>query len=197
MLALALGKWDVREKMLLASAFFLFLHFYEEFGFPGGFPWVGMHVERGITDTDSSKWTLNDLNAMYGNFIFALLVYILPLFLPNVRVLTLAAAIFAFVEVLGHLFVFNIALKDFYNPGLITSVFGLLPISICFFAQNGISMFKGWDWVLAFAWIVFNYWLAFLSPISKWMLKFNDRYAFTQEEVMRGSRYINRCSKKR
>lgn len=190
-LALVLGNWDIREKMLLGSSFFIFLHFFEEFGFPGGFPYVGMKVELRITDMDPRHWPLNQANAMFGNFCFAVLVYLLPLFLPDVRFLTLAAAIFAFAEVLMHLVVFNIALKTWYNPGLLTAVFGLLPISLWYFSQVWEQHLYSWgDVGLAIVWIGFNYWLAFRSPIYKKLGKLSDRYAFTEAEVSRGKRYI-------
>lgn len=190
-LILALGNWDLRQKMLLGSTFFIFLHFFEEFAFPGGFPYVGVKVELGIKDMDTSKWPLNQVNALFGNFCFAVLVYILPLFLSNVRFLTLAAAIFAFAEVLMHLVVFNIALKKWYNPGLLTAVFGLLPISLFYFSQVWSQhLYSGKDLILALVWIVFNYWLTFRSPIYKDLGKMSDRYGFTEEEVNRGKRYM-------
>lgn len=36
--ALAIGNWDLRQRTILASTAILFLRFFEEFGFPGGFP---------------------------------------------------------------------------------------------------------------------------------------------------------------
>lgn len=191
-LILILGDWDVREKMLLGSSFFIFLHFFEEFGFPGGFPYIGMKVELRISDMDPRNWPLNQVNALFGNFCFAILVYLLPLFLPDVRFLTLAAAIFAFAEVLMHLIVFNIALKTWYNPGLLTAVFGLLPISLFYFSKIwGQHLYHWEDAALAILWIAFNYWLAFRSPIYKKLGKMSDRYAFTEMEVKRAERYIN------
>ncbi|MGN0406534.1 MAG: HXXEE domain-containing protein [Bariatricus sp.] len=193
-LILALGSWDLKEKTLLASAVIIFLHFFEEFGFPGGFPWVGMRVERGIKDTDTKNWPFNQAAAMWGNFCFAVLVYIMPLFLPDIRFLTLAAVIFAFAEVLMHAFVFNIALKDYYNPGLLTAVFGLLPVSVFYLIKTWEQqLYTGADLAAAIAWIVFNYWLSFLSPVYKQLLKLNDQYAFTADDVLRAERYISRC----
>lgn len=68
-------------------------------------------------------------NIFFGNEWFALSVYLLPLLVPRVRVFTLAAIVFAFA-VLMHLFNFNIAIKVWYNPGMETAVFGLLPVSL-------------------------------------------------------------------
>lgn len=188
---LAIGEWDMREKMLLGSAAVLFLHFFEEFGFPGGFAPMGMRVELGITDHDPRHWPLNQVNSMVGNWLFAVLVYLLPLFLPDVRFLTLAAAIFGFFEVLMHATVFNIAVKTWYNPGLLTAVFGLLPVSVWYFAGIwGQNPYRVTDLVLALVWVGFNYWLGFRSPLYKKLGERSDRYAFTPEEVSKGARFL-------
>lgn len=80
-------------KLLLAANMVLLLHFFEEFGWPGGFPWMGMKVLMGSSEMDSSKWNCNNLSSMFGNWGFLLMVYVLPLCLPDVRFLTLAAMI--------------------------------------------------------------------------------------------------------
>ena len=192
-LILCLGSFGIREKMLLTSSIFIFMHFFEEFGFPGGFPWIGMRIELGIKNSDTSKWPLNQVNAMFGNFCFAVLVYLLPLFLPEVKFLTSAAAVFAFAEVLMHLIFFNIKLKTLYNPGLLTAVFGLLPVSVWYLNQTlGRGIFGWLDWVLAFAWIAFNYWLAFRSPIYKKLGNLSDKYGFATEDIKKSETYMKK-----
>lgn len=189
---LTVGGWNNREKMLLGSAAVLFLHFFEEFGFPGGFASVGMKVELHITDRDARLWPLNQLNSMIGNWLFAILVYLLPIFLPDVKFMTLAAAVFGFVEVLMHAVIFNAALKKWYNPGLATAIFGLLPISIWYLSIIwGQRLYSMGDIALAIIWIAFNYWLVFRSPLYKRLGAMSDRYAFTPEEVARGDRFVN------
>lgn len=188
---LVIGNWDTRQKMLLGSSAIIFLHFFEEFGFPGGFAPIGMRVELRITDPDAQHWPLNQLNAMVGNWLFAVLVYLLPLFLPNVKFLTLAAAMFGFLEVLMHAGVFTIALKKGYNPGFATAVFGLLPISLWYFSTIwGRHLYAGTDIALAIVWMVFNYWLGFRSPLYQKLGNMSDRFAFTPEEVARGNRFV-------
>lgn len=124
------GNWTLLQQTLLASLVILHLHFYEEMGFPGGFPWIGMKIELHLADDDSRKWDLNQASSFFGNEWFAVVVYLLPLFLPQVHFLALAAIIFAFAEVAMHLFYFNWAMKVWYNPGLLTALLGLLPISV-------------------------------------------------------------------
>lgn len=186
---IALGNWDQRIELLLFSLLFIQLHFFEEFMFPGGFPWAGMKAERGNTDPDTSHWELNDLSSFWGNEWFAIAVYVLPIFLPQVPFLTLAAFAFAFAELLMHLVFFNIRLRTWYNPGLFTTVVGLVPVSLMWLVPN-VGAFGVLDWVLAIAWIAFNYWMAFVGPVFK---KFgaNKRYSFQRDMIMRSERHMN------
>lgn len=189
-LILALGNWNFTQKILLCSMIFIQLHFFEEFGFPGGFPWIGMKVEMKMVENDPKKWPLNNASAFWGNQWFAVFVYLLPLFLPQVRFLTLAAIIFAFAELIMHLGFFNIALKTWYNPGSFTAVFGLVPLSLVYLYKTlGTGLYSWMDLIIAFIWILFNYWMAFRSPIYKYLGK-KSEYAFSNEEVNRASKYM-------
>lgn len=46
---------DMTQKLLWLSIAVLFLHFFEEFGFPGGFPLMGMKVLMKSREKDSTK----------------------------------------------------------------------------------------------------------------------------------------------
>lgn len=167
------------QKMLLASILVLLLHFFEEFYVPGGFPYMGVKVLLGKDERDPKKWNCNNLSSMYGNWGFLLLVYVLPLFVPNVKFLLLAPMLFNFAELLMHLLAFNIRLRKCYNPGMITGVFFLPPISIYYFASVfEASMYAWYDYVLAVVWFIFVFWLSFRSPIY-WSLGKKEGYDFT------------------
>ena len=188
-LVLALGDWTFESKIILASTIFIFLQFFEEFAWPGGFAPMAMKVELKLDSSDPKEWPLNNLSAWYGNWWFALSVYFLALFLPDIHFLTLAVVLFSFAELLMHGLFFPIALKKIYNPGLLTTLIGLVPLSIAFFVGTDLS-FSWLDYLLALGWIGLNYWLAFQSPIYKTLGKSSDRYAFSEEEVARGEKYL-------
>ena len=177
------------QKLLLASIITLFLHFFEEFGWPGGFAYMGVKLLLGSDEKDSAKWNSNNLSSMYGNWGFLLLIYVLPLFVPAASVFTLAAMMFNFAELLMHLILFNVRLKQCYNPGLITAVFGLTPISLYYFTSVfDASMFVWYDYALAVLWFAFVFWLCFRSPLYWWLGKkegypFTKRTAFGQFKV--------------
>ena len=161
---------DLVTKLLLASIAVLFLHFFEEFGFPGGFPWMGVKVLLGSREKDSTKWNCNNLNSMFGNWGFLVLVYVLPLVLPDMHFLLLAAMIFSLMELVMHLILFNVKQRTLYNPGLVTGVFMLAPLSIYYFANIYDAGFFVWsDYILAPLWCVVVFLFSFRSPLYWWL----------------------------
>ena len=173
--------FSITVKLLLASILFLLLHFFEEFAWPGGFAYMGVKVLLGMNEPDQTKWNSNNLNAMYGNWGFLLLIYVLPLCLPNVKVLLLAAMMFNFAELLMHLVIFNVRLKTCYNPGMVTAVFGLTPISIYYFScVFDASLYAWYHYVLAVIWFILVFWLCFRSPIF-WSLGKKEGYQLTEQ----------------
>ena len=157
---------DTVQRIFLASIAILFLHFFEEFGFPGGFPWMGMRVLMGSKEPDSTKWNCNNLSSMFGNWGFLVLVYVLPLILSDVHFLLLAAMIFSLLKLVMHLILFNVKQRTLYNPGLVTGVFMLAPLSIYYFANVFDSNLFVWsDFILAPLWCVVVFWFSFRSPL--------------------------------
>lgn len=170
------------QKMLLALTSVLFLHFFEEFGSPGGFPYMGVKLLLGSDEKDSSKWGANNLCSVYGNWLALLLMYVLPLCLPSIRVLTLSAMMFSLLELVMHT-MFSIRLKQWYNPGLITAAFGLAPVAIYYFlTEFDASVFAWYDYVLAILWFAFVFWLCFRSPLY-WYLGKKADYPFTEKSA--------------
>lgn len=171
---------DMTQKLLWLSIAILFLHFFEEFGFPGGFPLMGMKILMKSREKDSTKWNCNNLNSMFGNWGFLFFLYILPLIFPDIRFLTLAAMMFSFAELLMHLILFNVKQKTFYNPGLVTAVFGLTPIAIYYFSNvfNG-SLFAWYDFIIAVLWFIAVFSFCFRSPVY-WGLGKLKGYALTR-----------------
>lgn len=174
---------DTVTRLLLAAIAVLFLHFFEEFGWPGGFPLVGMKVLMNSSEPDSTKWGVNNLSSMFGNWGFLLLVYILPLFLPGVRFMTLAAFMFLFAEVLMHFDIFPIRLRACYNPGLITTI-GLGIIGCCYFFGGAFdaSLYVWYDWAIAVVWFAVVFFFSFRSPLY-WKLGRNPGYPLTRQSA--------------
>lgn len=128
---------------------------------------------------------------MWGNNWFALAVYLLPILMPQWHWAILASIIFAYFELLMHLVIFNIGLKVWYNPGLFTAICLSFISTWYLISSNGAIIFSLLNLLIALIWIVFNYWMAFLSPIS---LKFNNnkKYTFSKNDVMKSKPYMKK-----
>lgn len=171
------------SRLLLAAIAVLFLHFFEEFGWPGGFPYMGMKVLMNSSEMDYTKWGVNNLSSMFGNWGFLLLVYVLPLFVPGVRFLTLAAFMFLFAEVVMHCVLFPVRLKSLYNAGLITTI-GLGAIG-CYYFFGGVfdaSMYVWYDWLLAVVWFAVVFVFSFRSKLY-WNLGKKPGYPLTEQSA--------------
>ncbi len=157
---------DPVQKCLFAAICAMLLHFYGEFGFPGGFPHMGVKVLLGSDEPDSTKWHCNNLNSMFGNWMALFLLYIVPLVLPGVRFLTLSAMMFLFAEVLMHLVLFNVRQRSLYNPGMVTGVVLMGAIGLYYFTSVfDASVLAWWDWVLAVVWFAAVFVFCFRSPL--------------------------------
>lgn len=157
---------DPVQKCLFAAVCAMLAHFYEEFGFPGGFPLMGMRVLMGSDEPDSTKLRCNNLSSMFGNWTALLLLYIVPLLLPGVRFLTLSAMLFLFAEVLMHLVLFNVRQRSLYNPGMVTGVLLMGTIGLYYFLNVfDASILAWWDWALAIIWFVAVFAFCFRSPL--------------------------------
>lgn len=168
------------QKLLLLSISILFLHFFEEFGWPGGFPWLGVRVMLGSDERNPSKWDCNNLNSMFGNWGFLFLVYILPLFFTSLRFLVVGAMIFNFLELFMHVVVFNVRLKTRYNPGMITALL-LAAVSVSYFLNVfEAGAFVWYDYLLATVWFVVVFWFSFRSPLY-WALGRKSGYPLTEQ----------------
>lgn len=171
---------DIVQRLLWVSIAILFLHFFEEFGFPGGFPLMGVKVLLGSREMNSEKWDCNNLNSMFGNWGFLFFIYALPLILSDVKFLTLAAMMFSILELIMHAILFNVKQKTIYNPGAVTAIFGLAPIAIYYFATVFDKNFFVWsDYLAAVAWSVFIFWFSFRSPLY-WSLGRLKGYKLTR-----------------
>ena len=170
-------------KLLLLSSSILALHFFEEFGWPGGFPYMGVKILLGSDEKDSTKWNCNNLNCLFGNWLALVLIYMMPLALPGVRFLTMCAMLFNFAELLMHLVLFNVRLKKFYNPGMVTAVFGLAPISCYYFLTvYDASAFVWYDYVIAVVYFLFVFWFCFRSPLY-WKIGSKPGYPLTEQSA--------------
>ncbi|HXY30469.1 MAG TPA: HXXEE domain-containing protein [Gemmatimonadaceae bacterium] len=183
-----LGSLSTIQVILLLNFVVLLLHQFEEYGWPGGEPWIineAMLAQGGPAD----RYPLNQNNAFFINVVLAYPFYLAPVFLPNTVWLGLAPTLFGFAQFGMHGIGTNRKLRVLYNPGLTAVVLGHIPLGIWYLiALYSTSAVSPWNWVFGVA-----YMAAFagigMKAIGYGLLGNKDSpYPFAPEEMERFDR---------
>ena len=171
------------QKLLILNFIAVLVHQFEEYSWPGGFPAVMNMVLFRSEKPD--RYPLNQNNSMAGNLVFAYGFYMIPIFFPNAIWLGLAPVLCGLTyQLLGHAIYVNIRIRSFYSPGVITNVFGWLPIGVIYIhhiiVNNLINM---WGWLLAVVWAVVFSLIFYL--VEKLLEDINSPYPFDPDEMKR------------
>lgn len=163
----------------------LVLHVIEEWVFPGG-----LHYSYNISHGSSilASYPMNRLTDMITNFGGIILGCVILKYFRFNKSSSLAVMFFCFMEVVIHILIgvqdldifYQYGVRLFYDPGLITSIFGFLPLGIFLLIElfNSKSKPKLKDWIYA---IVGTFVFAFLLiNLPEDLLKNEDnQYYFT------------------
>lgn len=173
------------QALLLANFGVMCLHWFEEFGFPGGFPYFCNAIRMGSSADKVSYFPLNRRSAIAINYTFGF-VYFLAFCFPNAIWLALGTALFGILECLVHGIYNNLKLKGFFNAGMITAFCGFLPIAIgiiSYVLANHLASF--FDWILAFMYpvLLYLFFLKYVMPIA--LVDNSGKYAFSEAEMQR------------
>ncbi|MEO6761705.1 MAG: HXXEE domain-containing protein [Candidatus Saccharimonadales bacterium] len=118
--------------LLGVSLITLFLHQFEEYQLPGGFPRMINKAMFNSKQTD--RYPLNSNTALIINTTIGWLLYILAfIFAEHAVWLVIASILVSVGNVIAHVLLFNIKGKTLYNPGMATALLLFLPLSIYFF----------------------------------------------------------------
>lgn len=171
------------QVILVCSLMALFIHQFEEYVFPGGGPVVinkGNFGER----KDYRTYPGNMLSSMIVNN-SAWLVYIAAILYPKAIWLGLGTMFFNLFQLVGHGIKMNAGMRTWYNPGLASTVFLLVPVSvwyICFIITHRLA--TGGDWMLGVAAFIVTMLLTTILPVQ--LLKDrNTKYVMPEWQVAR------------
>lgn len=188
-LATCWSELSVLQRLSTANLAVIFFHFFEEFGYPGGFGKMANTLYYKDNKADPSRFPLNQNMAMWGNWTFAVLFYIPPIFYPGVIWLGLMPMLFGGVaQLLMHGIVNNRLLGrgHWYNSGLASTALGHVPLfaAYAYIVQtNGLA--TGWDWGIAAVYAVLAYVVVLRIAIMKLMGDEHSPYPFTRQEMAR------------
>jgi hypothetical protein len=186
--ACLLGHLTTIQFILLLNFAVLTVHQFEEYGWPGGFPWIMNEVIQ-RKGGPADRYVLNQNNAFFVNVILAWPFYLMPVFFPSVIWLGLAPTLFGFGQFGYHGIFSNVKLKSLYNPGLIAVVFGHVPVGIWYLVEvYSKGTISEADWVLAIAYIACFIVVGMLIIAFRVLADRNSPYPFAPEEMERFDR---------
>ena len=185
------NEFSILQRLSLANLAVIFFHFFEEFGFPGGFGKMANTLYYKTTP-DARRWPLNQRAVMIGNWSFALIFYVPPIFFPNLIWLGLIPMLFGAVgQMFAHGILNNILLKRAglrwgYNSGLATALFGHVPLAIAYgYYVESMGLATLMDWVIGVVGMVLAYGLVFRMMIMKNLEDENSPWPFDDVEMAR------------
>src|SRR5919206_3450125 len=183
-LASAWSELETLQRLLLLNFIVVLVHQFEEYSWPGGFPAVANLVM--LTGPLVRYFRpLNQLSSMAANVLFAYIVYLIPVFFPDVIWLGLAPVLMgAVLQVIGHAIYVNIRIRSLWSPGVATAVFGWLPLGVIYINHiQTNNLASASDWFLGVLWLVVSGYLIFYLVEQK--LLGDAPYPFDQDEMER------------
>lgn len=177
---LGLNHLDTLTLLLWINLLSLFIHQFEEYRYPGGFPRMMNTVMFASDQPD--RYPLNANTALIINLGVGWLFYSLAvLFGERLIWLAIAVILVSTGNFIAHTFLFNIKGKTRYFPGMVSAILLFLPISVYFF----FLVIKGnlatpLDWILGLVLgIALNY-LGIFKVID-WLKNKNSIYIFKEK----------------
>ncbi|WP_048736409.1 HXXEE domain-containing protein [Necropsobacter massiliensis] len=185
--ALTWQHWHFLQALALLNLGVIFLHFFEEFGFPGGFPKFANTMFAMKNSPQPDRYPLNQMSALWINYGTAIFMYLTPVFFPNQIWFGLMPILFGGVaQLLIHGVVNNVMLKTYYNSGLATTLFGHLPIMTAYIYYIEINHLAHWyDYAIGAALMVAWYVGVVRILIPKIWQRLDSPYPFIKEEMNR------------
>jgi len=158
----------------------LLLHQVEEYHWPGYFPEMLNKVLYKSKIPD--RYPLNANSAFIIDVGIEWTTYIVAAFLAESALwLGIAVMVFSFGNFIMHAFYYNIKAKTFYNPGMVTSVIFLLPVSVFFFWSVITGHIAGmWDYVIGIPLGIFFNLVNFVKIID-WLKDRDTSFVFTKQ----------------
>ena len=173
------------QRLALINLAVINFHFFEEFGYPGGFPKFANTMFAYKNSPRPDRFPLNQMSAFLTNWGTALVLYIPPIIFPNEIWFGLAPILFGgLAQLIVHAIVNNKMLGTYYNAGLATVVFGHLPIAIIYIIYiHTHNLVSFWDYVIGVVIMVLWYVVGIRILINKGFESMNSSYPFAPEEM--------------
>ena len=193
--------WDELDVLVcinILSLIAIQFHQFEEYGFPGGAPYMGnkkicdgnmpaiaykvLFKDKGTPD----RYPLNQLSALVTNCIATYGFYLLPIVFPDIIWLGLGPIFFGFIQFFMHGIGGAILVRKLYNPGLLAVVLGHIPVGI-WYIYHVCSNNLGKPTDFLFGWLYAVLFLVLIVGVLtyKVLIDKDSKYPFDEKEIAR------------
>lgn len=186
-IVILLLQWEQMSLLLrfnTISFIAMLVHQFEEYGFPGGEPMI---MNRALQGSDiPDRYPLNQFSAMFTNVFFTYVIYLLPIFFPDVIWLGIAPMLMGMMQFMVHGIMTNIKMKSIYNPGLGAVVFLHIPVGVSYISYiTTHQLASGTTWLIGIIYTIITtgFVLGYLTYIG--LSDRNSKWIFDEVELKR------------
>lgn len=127
------GSFDFQQRVILFEFAFMNAHLFEEYGHSGTMPGT-LNVALYHNRQAPLVYPFNQLSAIICNYLFMIILWLLPAFEPEWNWAILGAIFWGFIEFLLHLVYYPHKTHSTMSGGILTALMGFLPCGIIYMA---------------------------------------------------------------
>ncbi|MBE6026511.1 MAG: HXXEE domain-containing protein [Clostridiales bacterium] len=170
------------QVILIFSWMAMLVHQFEEYALPGGFPSI-TNLAAFREREEPRKYPFNQMQCFVCNVFLCYAFYILAIIFPNCVWLGASQVLGAYVQLIAHGIIMNIALKGIYNPGLGATVFLQVPVAVAYILEVMNTMpDKAWQIWIGVPGALIGLTIVFIGPVFIFKTR-NNNYPFEEEEM--------------
>lgn len=184
------GSFDFQQRVVLFEFAFMNAHLFEEYGHSGTMPGT-LNVALYHNQKAPLVYPFNQLSAIICNYLFMVIIWLLPAFEPEWNWAVLGAIFWGFIEFILHLIYYPHKTHSTMSGGILTALLGFLPCGIIYtaFAINAgkIGIISG---IVAFVYPILMYNFIFKWLGAKVLATTSPKYPFTVKQIARYLRTV-------
>ena len=173
------------QRLILFEFAFYNLHLFEAFGHPGDMAGT-LNVAMYHNDKSPTSYPFNQLSVIICGYLFGIIIWGIPLVIPQWHWLTLSAVLWGIIEFGLHLFYYPHRTRSSLSSGILTAMLGFLPCGLIYLAyiwqQDQFSIIGA---LIALIYPIAWDWIIFRILGAKFLSNRHPKFPFTTKQLVR------------